>query len=301
MIIFKPMRGCKADLDRLVYPVYVSVKTDGIRTNLVDGLCRTKSLKPLPNIYTRELLQSYEVLRGLEAELTTTVDLSDPECFNKATSAFMRHKGQPEIRMWVFDIFIPDLTFEDRLKVMEKRSTLFPDFVTLLPQILVKNRAELDELIDQAISSNMEGIMIRHHDSLYKCGMSTITGGQLLKVKPMEDDEAYIEGFEEGTHNTNEKKTNELGRSKRSSSKAGKVPSGIVGTILGRHDKWGIVRVSGLKDDLALDMFLYPEKYLGAPFTFKYQSHGTLEAPRLAKFKGFRSLDDLSLPEEENE
>ena len=298
---FKPMRGCKADLDKLIYPVYASIKGDGIRTNLVDGLCRTKSLKPLPNDYTRELLQSYEVLRGLEAELTTTMDLTDPECFNKATSAFMRHKETPEVHMWVFDIFSPDLDFDKRYKILLNRSHLLPDFVRILPQTLIHNRVQLDEFITDALEEGHEGVMLRHHDSMYKCGMATVRGGQLLKVKPMEDDEAVIVGFEEGTHNLNEKKTNELGRSKRSSSKEGKVPSGIIGTILGQHPKWGVIRVSGLKDDLAKDMFINQKDYLGRLFTFRYQSHGTLEAPRLAKFKGFRSSDDMSLEEKQDE
>ena len=297
MTDFKPMGGCKADLDKLVYPVYVSVKCDGIRTNVVDGLCRTKSLKPLPNIRTRELLESFDVLRDVEAELTTVKDLNDPECFNKSTSAFMRHKESPEVFMWVFDIYMPGVPFFKRYEALQRRGPLFPDFVGILPQALVNDRETLDKMIQEAVDAGLEGVMVRHHDSLYKCGKATVTGGQLLKVKPMEDDEAVIEGFEEGTHNTNEKVTNELGRSKRSSAKDGKIPSGIVGTILGRHPTWGIVRVSGLKDDLALDMFNNPQEYLGRLFTFRYQAHGTLEAPRLAKFKGFRSKDDLTLEE----
>lgn len=292
----KPMQGTKADLDKLIYPVYASVKGDGIRVNIYDRLCRTKSLKPLPNIYTRTLLESYPVLEGLEAEITTSGDLADPDSFNKATSAFMRHKGEPPVFMWVFDIINED-PFIQRYGRMQRLK--LPPFACILPQTLIHNRETLNQYITDVLELGHEGVMLRHHNSLYKFGKATITGGELLKVKPMEDDEAIVVGFEEGTTNTNEKKTNELGRSKRSSSKAGLVPSGIIGTVLAEHPAWGILRISGFKDPLAKDMFDNPEKYIGALITFKYQLHGTMESPRLPKFKGFRSPDDMTLQEEE--
>jgi DNA ligase-1 len=273
----KPMQGTKADLDRLVYP-----------------------LKPLPNIYTRTLLESFPILEGLEAELTTTADLADPEGFNKATSAFMRHKGEPPVFMWVFDIINED-PFLLRYGRLARLSNKLPDFAKVLTQSLLHNRVEVEAFIEMALSSGHEGVMLRHHDSLYKFGKATITKGELLKVKPFEDDEAIVVGFEEGTTNTNVKVTNELGRSKRSSAKAGLIPSGIIGTVLAEHPEWGILRISGFKDPLAIDMYIYPERYLGRLITFRYQAHGTLDSPRLPKFKGFRSPDDMTpLEEEEN-
>jgi DNA ligase-1 len=291
------MQGTKADLNKLVYPVYGSIKGDGIRTNVYDGRCRTKSLKPLPNIYTRTLLESFPILERLEAELTTTPDLADPEGFNKATSAFMRYKGEPPVFMWVFDVINGDpfaLRY-DRLMSFESR---LPEFVRILPQTLLQNRAQVDAYIEDALKVGYEGVMLRHHDSLYKFGKATVTKGELLKVKPFEDAEAVIVGFEEGTTNLNEKVTNELGRSKRSSAKAGLIPSGLIGTVLAEHPTWGILRISGFKDDLALDMYISPEQYKGRLITFRYQAHGTLDSPRLPKFKGFRSLDDMTIPTE---
>lgn len=294
---FKPMGGCPIDMDKLRYPVYVSIKVDGIRTNIYEGLCRTKSLKPMPNVYTRTRLESIPIMEGLEAELTTTTDLTDPECFNKATSAFMTHAGTPATFIWVFDVIQENVPFEDRYKYLLNIQDKLPANARILPQTVCNNREELQILIDKAIELKYEGLMVRHHDSMYKFGKATVSNGELLKVKPMEDDEAIIEGFEEGTNNLNPKVTNELGRSKRSSAKAGKVPSGLVGTVLARHNTWGLLRISGMKDDVALDMMSNPEKYLGKIVTFRYQAHGTLDAPRIAKYKGIRSPDDLSLQE----
>ena len=296
----KPMKGTKADLDRLVYPVCGSIKGDGIRVNVYEGRCRTKSLKPLPNIHTRNLLESFSILEGLEAELTSTDDLADPEGFNKATSAFMRHKGEPELHMWVFDIINEDPFYKRYNTLLGLRKHL-PKFVTILDQHLLRDREEVDKYVAWVLRRGYEGVMLRHHDSLYKFGQSTITKGELLKVKPFEDDEAVVVGLEEGTINTNEKVVNELGRSKRSSSKAGLVPSGLIGTILGEHPKWGILRISGFKDDLATDMFNNPSKYLNRLVTFKYQAHGTMDSPRLPKFKGFRSPDDMDKTTEPSE
>jgi len=290
----KPMLGTTADLDKLVYPVYGSVKGDGIRVNIYDGRCRTRSLKPLPNIHTRTLLESHPVLEGLEAEITTVEDLADPESFNKATSAFMRHKEVPDLFMWIFDVINGD-PFSKRYDYL--CDLKLPSFAKILEQTLLNNREEVNEYVESKIELGYEGVILRHHDSLYKFGRATVTGGQLLKVKPMEDAEGVLIGFEEGTINTNEKQTNELGRSKRSSSKVGLVPSGLVGTLLVQHPLWGVVRVSGLKDDLATNMFHHFDEYRGLLATFRYQAHGTLDAPRIAKFKGFRSPDDMTLPD----
>ena len=292
---FKPQRGRAADLSKLVYPVYVSTKVDGIRGNRINGLARTKSLKPISNIYTRQLIEATPVLEGCEFELTTTWDFSDEEAFNKATGDFRRFEGQPSICMSIFDIYLPTTPFNERYAIL--RNLMLPDFARVLPQHLVTSRDQLDEFIRIAAHLNHEGIMIRHHDSLYKCGMATLKGGQLLKHKFLEDDEAVVIGVEEGTNNLNEKVTNELGRSKRSSAQEGLVPSGLAGVILGQHPLWGVVRISGLKDDLAKDMLINTSNYLGLLATFRYQSHGTMEAPRQAKFKGFRDPNDMSLPE----
>ena len=293
---FKPMRGCAVNYDKLKYPIFASIKGDGIRTNIVEGHCRTKSLKPLPNVYTRELLEYYPVLEGLEAELTTTDDLADPLAFNKATSAFMRHKGNPTIFMWIFDIVLPDVPFYQRLEFLNNLD--LPEFARVLPQTLCNTREELDSFVTQCLSLRYEGVMVRHHDSLYKFGMATTTKGELLKIKPMMDDEAIFIGIEEGSHNTNEKTTNELGRGRRSSAKDGMVPSGTTGSVLAEHPTWGILRISGFSDELAQDMFDNTKDYIGRLLTFRYQDHGTMDSPRLPKFKGWRSPEDISLPEE---
>ena len=291
---FKPMRGRKVDLTKLEFPVYVSTKVDGIRCNIIDGKARTKSLKPISNIYTRELLERYPQLEGIEGELTTTWDFSDEEAFNKATGDFRRFEGKPNVCLSIFDVY-HDAPFLVRYEYIRRLN--LPTFARILPQHLIKDHVQLLAYIEHARESGHEGLMIRSPTAFYKCGMATLAGAQLLKYKFVEDDEAIIVGFEEGNINLNEKKTNELGRSKRSSSKDGLIPSGLVGTILGKHPKWGIVRISGIKDNLAKDMLLHPENYLEQLVTFQYQAHGVMDAPRQAKFKGIRDPNDMPVEE----
>lgn len=292
---FKPMRARTADLSNILFPAYVSTKVDGLRVNIIDGKARTKSLKPISNIYTRELLEKYPNFEGIEAELTTSWDYSDEEAFNKATGDFRRFEGEPNVCMSIFDLISND-PFTVRYNTLQRMADHFPSFARVLPQVLVNDMVQLQAYIENARQLGHEGIMIRYYGSRYKCGTATLKGQELMRYKFLEDDEAIVEGVEEGHINTNEKIKNELGRSSRSSSKDGLVPSGLVGAILGRHPQWGIVRVSGLKDDLAKDMLENIDKYIGKLFTFRYQAHGSLEAPRQAKFKGFRDPDDMSLP-----
>lgn len=294
-INFKPTRGCKLDYNKLIYPVYASIKIDGIRVNLIDNKARTKSLKTLPNKHVRSLLETSNILKDMEGELTTSENLLIDECFNKSTSAFMSHDYKPEFIFWVFDIFKQQLKFHDRYKLLctLKDNGELPPFVRIVEQRLINNKLELELFYSDCVFEGHEGVIVRHYDSLYKCGMATTSKGELLKMKPMEDSECVIVGFEEGTINTNPSNINELGYYERSSSKDGKVPSGLIGTILGKHEVWGIIRISGFKVELSKDMFDYPDKYLGKIVTFKYQSHGTLNKPRIAKFKGFRDINDM--------
>ena len=116
----------------------------------------------------------------------------------------------------------------------------------------------------------------------------------MIKVKPMEDAEARIIGFEEQEENTNEKQTNELGRSKRSSCKAGKVGKGTLGSLIVTNTEFGDFNVgTGMDDALRQKIWDNREAYLGKIITFRFQRIGTKDKPRIPAFKGLRHKDDL--------
>lgn len=62
----------------------------------------------------------------------------------------------------------------------------------------------------------------------------------MLKLKRFEDSEAEVLGIEEEMHNANTAETNELGRTKRSTAKAGLVGKGTMGALIVRDVKTGV-------------------------------------------------------------
>lgn len=82
--------------------------------------------------------------------------------------------------------------------------------------------------------SDWRRAMLRNPQSRYKQGRATVMENALLKVERFRDGEAEIIGFEERMHNTNPGARNALGRTQRSSAKAGLVGLGTLGALVVR-------------------------------------------------------------------
>lgn len=302
MTDFKPMKASVCEsFDDVKFPVLVSPKLDGIRCVIVDGEARSNSLKLIQNKFIQETLNTLHVdscgeLNGLDGELM----LQNPKAsFQEITGAVMRQTGEPEFVFYVFDDFTnPDLSFLQRdthtaTKIREHFSG--SKYVKHLKHELVSNQVELERLYREYLDLGYEGAMIRSLEGGYKFGRSSAKQGWLLKLKPFEDAEAEIVGFEERVENTNEAYTNELGRTARSSAKAGLVPQGTLGAfLLRRPDGVEFSCGSGLNDQLRDEYWSKKEQILGQIVKYKFQKIGSDVKPRLPIFLGIRHVDDLS-------
>lgn len=289
---FRPMKPPQGTLniDDVRYPCWASIKYDGFRTAIKDGKTVLNSLRELDNLYTRHMLTSCPELEGHDGELVI-LPLNDNKCFNRCQSAFRARDGQPDFRFVVFDRVVPE-NFE--LRWVTWRRPTYPDWVIVDNPTLIANRDELDAFVEQVLADGHEGVILRAYGSGYKFGRSTFKDQWLLRIKPMETAEGVIVDFECEYANLNEATTNALGRSKRSSAKAGLVAKDTLGKLLVRTKRWGDVWISGFSDDFADEVWRNKEKYRGELATFAYQEIGSLEQPRLAKFKGLRSRSDMS-------
>jgi DNA ligase-1 len=275
------------DIESLKFPLLASPKLDGIRAMVVDGKLLSRKFKPIPNTVLREKLESI-LPNGIDGEI-----MVDGATFNEIQSAVMTIKNEDiaGIKFHAFDYVISDPTkpYVDRLKDLEawyaEQNT---DMVQIVRHRLVLNVQQLLDFETECIAQNYEGVMVRSLEGRYKFGRSTLKEGILLKLKKFQDAEAKVIGFVEKMTNTNEKKKDELGYSKRSSAKAGKVPSNTLGALVVSFEGATFEIGSGFDDELRKEIWTNQEKYVNQQVTFKYQPSGMKDLPRFPVFLGFR-------------
>ena len=295
---FKPTLAVAADLDNIKFPVYASPKLDGIRCSIVEGRALTRTLKEIPNRHIfREL--STVGLNGLDGELILGSPTSKT-VYNETVSAVMRHEGEPKATFYVFDLHdVPQATYRhrfdtllDSLPGLQQQSGID---ITVLPQTLVHTNDELLAMEAIVVEQGYEGLILRHPESPYKYGRSTLKEGYLLKVKRFEDSEAEIIGFEEEMFNGNDAQTNELGRTKRSTAKAGLVGKDTLGAFLVRDIKTNVQFAIGTGLTAAERQRYWHGRtsLVGGLVRYKYFPVGVKVAPRHPVFLGFRDKRDL--------
>jgi DNA ligase 1 len=301
MITFKPMlAGAWNPGDPLTFPKLASPKIDGIRAMVIDGVLVSRNLKPIPNKHCQHLFGLKE-FNGLDGELVVG-DATAPDAFRTTSSGVMSVEGTPAVTFMVFDDFTdPLITFQERLarageRVNQKR------FLTVVPHPFVWDSAQVEEFQVACLSVGWEGIMLRDLHAPYKYGRGTLKAGDLLKVKTFADDEAEVIGLVEQMHNGNAATTDALGRTERSTHKAGKTGKGTLGALVVRGLTGPYKGVefnigTGLDDATraaiwaAKDLHPTPGVFtigLGSRVTFKYFPGGSKDAPRFPVFKGFR-------------
>lgn len=322
--LFKPNLAGKAEDATIRFPVLASPKIDGVRAMRFDRVM-SRSMKEIPSAFVQRVLAS-SWLAGLDGELVVG-SATHPNCMQNTTSGVMAKDKTPTFQFHVFDVVdLPQADFEARLDAADTRVRAFQrawhasndalknEWTSVVmsnavedgpkvidcPVVVVQHQIirTLDSLLEYESSMlelGYEGVMIRDPGGLYKQGRSTVKEGGLLKVKRFTDDEATIIGFVEEQKNNNAKVVNELGRSKRSSHKDGKVGKDTLGAFILQNGAGTIFQCgSGIDDALAAQVWANRDKYMGQIVTYKSFLIGVKDAPRHPVFKAFRSPLDIS-------
>jgi DNA ligase-1 len=296
---FKPTLAVAADFSKIAYPVYASPKLDGIRCSIVEGTALSRTLKAIPNKSIYAQLSNHG-LTGLDGELIVGSPTSKT-VYNETVSKVMAHdKGSDDVNYYVFDLHdIPEATYRHRLDslisempFLQKQTTLK---IHLLEQRLLTDEDSMLQYEAAMVADGYEGIILRHPEAPYKFGRSTVKEGYLLKVKRFSDFESIITGFAEEEFNGNTAEVNELGRTKRSSAKAGKVGKNTLGAFLVRDLTTGVNFAigTGLTADERQRYWDTRESLVGKIIKYKCFEVGVKIAPRHPVFLGFRSPIDL--------
>lgn len=311
---FKPLLAdtCE-DITKLRFPVLVSPKLDGIRCVKLNGKALTRKLKPIPNDYIREWVEN-NLPDGIDGELM----LRDHRAPFSAVSSAVMSRGEvggmvPDFVFCAFDLLLdrnhvsdPDdtttwtnraheLPFEVRYDNLVKWIGPGAHHLALVPHVQADTPEELQEIVDAHVDLGYEGSMVRSLNGRYKFGRSTVKEGILLKIKSFVDEEARVIGMVEQMHNENEAKKDNLGNTKRSSAKAGKVPTGKLGALQCRLEDGTEFEIgTGFTDVQRIELWdrAYDDRDINRLVKFKHQpppgGRKPGEAPRFPVFLGWR-------------
>lgn len=236
---FKPMLAVAADLKALVFPLLASPKLDGVRASVVGGRLLSRTLKPIPNQHIAKTL-GLESFEGFDGELIAGEPYAE-DVYRRTVSAVMGHDSAPRFTYWVFDMHDMFGRFTDRHKELVRRVANFSNWpISVLEQRPINNLDELLDYEDSVVGQGFEGLILRAPGAPYKFGRSTMNEGYLLKLKRFEDSEAVVLGVQEEMFNGNDAEKNELGRTKRSTAKAGLSGKGTMGALIVRDVKTGV-------------------------------------------------------------
>lgn len=241
---FKPHLACDVDEDKLKFPVLIMPKIDGVRGLNITGRITGRSLKEFKNSFVAECF-SHECFMGVDGELVLGEWNRPGLC--RETTGFVNRKtareGKPtkslDFAWWAFDYLNTStihLPYVERLEALARaHATWFDDGSTpnvhLVPWRLVYNLEELAAAEDAFLDDGFEGVIVRDPQGMHKSGRATTKLGAYLRIKRFVDFEGTVVGMTEAMENQNEAKTNELGRTERSTHQENMVPKGMVGNI----------------------------------------------------------------------
>lgn len=279
------------------FPILVSPKIDGIRCIVRNGKLVSRALIEFQN---RALQAKFANLPdGIDGELIVGLP-TDKEVFKSTTKAVMSHDGDvSDVRFYVFD-YLPnleaqELEFQVRQGMLKRTiEALHHDAIVQLEHVYCMTQEELMSLEETWVVAGYEGVIARWVHGPYKFGRATEREGFMSKIKRWNDSEAIVVGLVEQMHNVNEQTRDNLGYTKRSSSKAGKTPAGTMGALKCRL-------ASGIEFELGSgfsaadrrNLWDDGDQVIGRIVCFKFQMLSEDGVPRFPIWKGFRHRDDM--------
>jgi DNA ligase-1 len=299
---FKPMLSPIEDplktpnfFERIRYPLLGSPKLDGIRGITLNGQVFSRSGKLIPSYQVQE---EFGELPYLDGELIVG-NATDFGVYNRTQSHVMAFDKPAEIFYHVFDYVHPDWLHKPFHERLDKAMAVVQAFghkdnIRFVAHSPIDTHAELVGYEEICLREGYEGIMMRDPVGRYKNGRGTFNEGLIYKLKRFTDAEGEIVGFVEEMKNTNEQFKDELGKSKRSTSQEGLIPTGTLGKFL--------VLFGNDTLQVGCGSFSHPERqsiwnnqslHRGQLLKFRYFGHGVKDQPRMARAIGFRDPMDL--------
>lgn len=276
------------NLDTISYPVLASGKLDGVRGCVQNEQLVSRSLKSSLNRHVTAYLSS-PIFEGLDGELTVT----DPKYmhdFNTNQSTFMKQDSAPDFVFHVFDdmskatdIAMQRKGMQLKMRVIELKAKGYK--VEYCEQHVANSKEEVLALYDKYTQLGYEGLILAKPGHAYKHGRSTLNQETLLKLKPIEDAEAKIVGFEELMHNL------DAGNSNKAENMLG---GNMLGAIVVEMPNGKQFKI-GTGFDLEMRRIIWENRqsYLGMYASYKFMQLSPYGIPRCPVYKGIRYKGDM--------
>ena len=310
---FTIMKGEPVEFPFLRFPLYQFVKYNGLRAYVRNGVVYTSSNKPFPN---KHLQETFGVFEGFDGEFVVG-NPADSQNSLERTNSICRSKDKPidGLKFYVFD-YLGDFSAFDYLGDfsagflqmpyaarlcrgrLELAGNLYSDggLVEWAEYYKAFGADDVRSIDASFVRRGFEGSITRDPQAAYKCGKATAREATMGKLKQFVDDEFEVVGWQEFEHNENAAVVSETGRTKRSSSKAGKRPAGKLGSLVCRTTLGHRFNVgSGFTDAQRVALWREKEKLLGKWAKVKYHATGTKAVPILPTFLGFREAWDMGV------
>ena len=310
------------DLGKIQYPIFASLKLDGVRFLIFDGKMLSRRMEPLHP----ETVKRFQPIIDWAAEADVCLDgeIWSPNLkFNQIQTALAHPKPDDGLKLYVFDILtIPewysskswkDADAGDYLTLFNHRVVHYiewckqhdPDKRFLVPveQHTCLNAEQVQEQLEQARSQGGEGLMLKSPTSYYIHSRTTAVQNIFWKLKFWAECNARIVGFKQGKTLTEEARENNIERSALGNLKRGHRKGDRV-----EVDKVGSVEVEITDDQIfpkgtsvfvgfteqAYDLRTQinwdnKETYIGKHVDIVFQEHGSKSKPRMGRILRLRS------------
>jgi DNA ligase-1 len=311
----KPQLAEDADLKKMRLPVWAQPKIDGVRGMNLAGTFTGRSLDPFKGFGVTDFFSRPDFI-GFDGEVTLGGDPCAPLLCSSTTGALGRFKGVTEredFHWWIFDLQTEKtlyMPYSERYKhAQDKVQALDLPFLHMVPFEVVYNMEHANRIAGEHLDAGFEGTIWRQPGAIVKQGRSD-KNQQLWRTKPWADMEILVTRVVEGNTNTNEAKTNTLGRTERSSAKDGLVPNGEIGAVVGTVVRDFHCPFSGkllfpkgmeveagsgeMTKKQAKEWFEDQTQIVGWLATIKHLAYGVKDKPRMGTFKSKRLAEDMS-------
>jgi len=296
--------------------LWMQPKIDGMRALIDQGVARSRSWKPLGNRHLQQFAQDFgATLQGLDNEVVAG-HVYDPNTFRASMSGIRAEEGAQEFTLYILDKFdTPNFAYNVRRAKAEVQLGIlggegvivthpsathsYKAKMVMCPQIQVSTLDQIYAHELELLDAGWEGAILRRNDRGYKYNRATPLGGELLKLKRFETDEAIVEGCEPWQENQNEATESALGYTTRSAHQDGKVEQGRLGALCCRlrsnpSVKFKIGVFLGLTHTDRDTLWTERESLIGRIAEFKHQGYsGGYSAPRTPVFLKWRPASEF--------